>query len=531
MEHRAWYRRKLLVVVCAVVLVAATVTAWRLAGDEEQRAQTPRAASSPTPSPLRAPQTPPAKVCGNTAALAGPASAPAGAITVTTTQSISGMTETHPAGTTFWLTPGVHTLPRGEFSQIIPKSGNTYIGAPGAILDGSRNNRYAFTGAAVNVKVKNLTIQHFGPRGGNPNEGVVNHDSATGWVLERNTIKENAGAGVMIGSRNVLRGNCLADNGQYGFNSYNPNDVTDITLEGNEIAGNNTDDWEARQEGCGCTGGGKFWMTSRAVIKNNWVHHNKGVGLWADTNNAGFLFENNYLSDNGAEGIIYETSYNAAVRNNTFLRNGWEAGPRVDGFPIPALYVSESGSDSRVPGPYGQAFEIAGNVFEDNWSGVVLWENADRFSGSPANTSTGASTLVNPKVTAGTCTEQNINKEPYKDDCRWKTKNVRVHDNVFSLDPAKMAKNCSSENNCGYNGMFSNTGTFPPWKDSPYHDDAIQDWITFKQGNRFYSNTYSGPWRFVVHGQGTSVSWATWQGAPYSQDDDSVVKIAPPGER
>ena len=46
-----------------------------------------------------------------------------------------------------------------------------------------------------------------------------------------------------------------------------------------------------------------------------------------------------------------------------------------------------------------------------------------------------------------------------------------------------------------------------------------------------YSNTYAGPWRFVVHGQGTSVNWSTWQGAPYSQDRDSVVKIITPGGR
>ena len=33
-----------------------------------------------------------------------------------------------------------------------------------------------------------------------------------------------------------------------------------------------------------------------------------------------------------------------------------------------------------------------------NWSGVVLWENADRFCGSPNNTSTGYCTLVNTSV-------------------------------------------------------------------------------------------------------------------------------------
>ena len=49
---------------------------------------------------------------------------------------------------------------------------------PGPILDGGRKNRYAFTGYATDVMVKNLTIQNFGPRRTNNDEGVVNHDAA-----------------------------------------------------------------------------------------------------------------------------------------------------------------------------------------------------------------------------------------------------------------------------------------------------------------------------------------------------------------
>jgi nitrous oxidase accessory protein NosD len=533
MEHRAWYRRRAVVVACALVLAAgAAVTAVRLTGDGDKGAQTPAAGASAagsTPS-SPAPEAPIAKVCGTASVLDGPTSAPAGAVSVSPSQNLDDMTEKHPGGTTFWLTPGVHALGAGAYNQVIPKNGNTYIGAPGAVLDGARKNRYAFTGYAVNVTVKNLTIQNFGAKGTNSDEGVVNHDSAMGWVVEHNTIQDNAGAGVMLGSRNVLRGNCLTQNGQYGFNSYNPHNVTDITIDGNEIADNNTDNWEKVRPGCGCTGGGKFWMTSKAVVKNNWVHDNRSAGLWADTNNSGFLFENNYLSDNDSEGILYEASYNAMIRGNTFVRNGKVKGPNTRGFPTGALYVSESGSDSRVPGPYNQTFEITGNVFTDNWAGVLLWENADRFSGSPANTSTDANTLVNPGVvTAASCNEENIEIAPYLDDCRWKTKNVRVHDNLFSLDPDKMGRTCATRTGCGYNGLFSNWGTFPQW--SPYQKTTIQDWITFKQGNRFFSNTYAGPWHFVVHGQGTTVNWPTWQGAPYSQDKDSVVKVLTPGGR
>jgi hypothetical protein len=357
---------------------------------------------------------------------------------------------------------------------------------------------------------------------------VVNHDASGRWSVVGNTVQNNAGAGVMVGDHNVVRSNCLRNNGQYGFNAYNPGKVASITIEGNEISGNNTDDWERLKEGCGCTGGGKFWEVTGAVVRGNWVHDNHSVGLWADTNNTGFVIQENYISGNLAEGLLYETSYNAGIRGNTFVRNGLAKGPSNHGFPTPALYISESGSDSRVTGVFNQTFEISQNVFIDNWSGVILWENADRFAGSAANTSTGSGTLVNPSVVnAKTCNQSTISKPPYLSDCRWKTQNVRVHDNVFTLDPDRIGASCGFSTGCGYNGLFSNWGTFPSW--SPYQKAAVQDAITFHQGNRFFNNTYAGPWNFIVHEQGNRANWASWQGAPYGQDQNSVIKLA--GER
>ncbi|TCC23692.1 right-handed parallel beta-helix repeat-containing protein [Kribbella speibonae] len=527
----AWSRRRLLLGVVVLVLAALTAVGVFVLGDDPAAKNAPPPATgSPaiTNAPVTAPTAPPARICGNTKVLFGPATAPAGAVVVRTTDNVNQLTEANPPGTTFWLSPGTHRLGSGPFAQVIPKDGNTYVGAPGAILDGGRRNRYAFTGYATAVTLKNLTIQNFGPVRTNNDEGVVNHDAAGRWTLTGNTIKDNAGAGVMVGDHNVVRSNCLQNNGQYGFNAYNPGKVSGITIEGNEIAGNNTDDWERLKGGCGCTGGGKFWEVTGAIVRNNWVHDNHSAGLWADTNNTGFVIEGNYISGNLAEGLVYETSYNAGIRGNAFVRNGLGKGPANDGFPTPALYISESGSDPRAPGVFNQTFEISRNVFTDNWAGVILWENADRFAGSAANTSTGSGTLVNPSVvTAKTCNATTIRDQPYLSDCRWKTQNVRVHDNVFNLNPAKVSANCGSSSGCGYNGLFSNWGTFPAW--SPYQKATVQDAITFHQGNRFFNNTYSGPWNFIVHEQGNRVNWASWQGAPYGQDQDSVVKVL--GER
>jgi hypothetical protein len=477
---------------------------------------------SASPLPGTAPAGPISKTC-DTAGMAGPAKAPAGAVVVSPSQHLGDVVEDRGERSTYWLAPGTHAISRGAYDQVIPHAGDTFIGAPGAVLDGKNRARYAFTGSAAGVTVSHLVVQNFGSVGGNNNEGVVNHDSAPDWTVSSSTVQKNAGAGIMVGSGNKLIGNCLRNNGQYAFNAYHADGVSNVLLKGNEISGNNTDDWEERQPGCGCTGGGKFWATNGAKVIDNYVHNNRGVGLWADTNNANFLFQGNYISGNDAEGLMYETSYNAAILNNTFVRNAIGKGPTNPQFPASAIYLSESGSDKRVAGPYGSVLRVADNVFLDNWSGIVLWENADRFAGSPANTSSGTTTLVAPNVATETACQKpaNIAKPPFNDDCRWKTQNVLVERNTFALDPAKVAK-CAPNEGCGFNGVFSNYGTFPEW--SPFKAYVVAEDITFKQNNVWRDNTYRGPWSFMARTAGEVVSWEAWQAAPYQQDAGSTLK-------
>ena len=84
------------------------------------------------------PSSPPAKICGNTSLLSGPATAPAGAIIVPAGDNSS--LDLGQAGKTYWFAPGVHTLGAGQYDQIIPSDNSTYIGGPGAILDGQGKN-------------------------------------------------------------------------------------------------------------------------------------------------------------------------------------------------------------------------------------------------------------------------------------------------------------------------------------------------------------------------------------------------------
>jgi hypothetical protein len=142
------------------------------------------------------------------------------------------------ADRTYWFAPGVHTLGTGQYDQIIPSDNSTYIGGPGAILDGQGKNQYAFTQHARNVTVKYLTVRNFvAPM----NEGTVDHDYGENWTMQYNTVSNNGGAGIFVGAANVASYNCLKDNSQYGFQAYGADGgESNIVLDHNEIVGNNT---------------------------------------------------------------------------------------------------------------------------------------------------------------------------------------------------------------------------------------------------------------------------------------------------
>lgn len=491
-------------------LLLAAVTA--LAGYQFSGVGTMHAAATV----VAAPTQPPAEICGHQTQ--GPATAPAGAVTVdpAVDRDLDLKTLANPPGTTFWLAPGTHTLGTDQFGQVVPRDGNTYLGAPGAILDGKGVNRYAFTQHAKNVTIKYLDVQGFNPP---VDEGVVNHDGGDNWVITDNTFHNNHGAATMAGSGQILRANCLRDNGQYAMNAARVGDnITGVVVEGNEISGNNTDNIEARIPGCGCTGGIKFWDVNGADVRNNWVHDNHGVALWADTDNNDFLIENNLVENNDAEAVFYEISYNLTLRNNTLRGNtkvkGKVFADRNDGFPVGAVYLSEAGGEPRIPARTSKV-EIYGNVLENNWSGITGWENADRFCNSPANSSSGFCTRLVPSIP--TCSQPGIASDPLFTDCRWKTQHVDIHDNTFTFDPA--AVGCTN-GFCGRMAVIANFGSVPDW--SPYKGAIVPDAITFKQDNKWHNNTYTGPWMFMPHDTGGSIGAAAWQAAPYSQDAGST---------
>ena len=492
------------------------------------------------------PTAPPVAVCGHAGVLSGPASAPAGAVTVPAGNNASLFGGQLPADTTYYFAAGPHYLGSGEYAQISPGSNDTFIGAPGAIISGDdpgssgyQQNDFAFVGndtGVTGVIIEYLTIENFSPPG---DQGAVNTNSDDDWTVIRSTIRDNVpGAAMMVGSGNTIEHNCLTRNGQYAFNAYqNPGDpqestVTggprDIVLSDNEISYNDTCNWEAfgrfpvkppagcagagQFDGCGCSGGGKFWQAQNVTVRNNYVHDNYSVGIWADTDNDGFSIEGNYFSANYAEALIYEISYNALIKGNTFTGNARGTGPADSGFPDSAVYISESGGDSRVTNRFGyRTLAIEGNTFTDNWGGVVLWENANRFC---ADGSDDACTLVAPSAASiRTCRSalgdparnQAADDPDYFDVCRWKTQHVTVSGNAFRFNPANVGPACTVARSCGFNGLFSQYGST-----RPYTGWVVPVSISDHQDNVFQDNTYTGPWHFNGFALGDTVSWSQW---------------------
>ncbi|MEV5502666.1 right-handed parallel beta-helix repeat-containing protein [Nonomuraea fuscirosea] len=475
------------------------------------------------------------KVCDNATWQDGPSSAPSGAIVVPAGDNLG--VDFGQAGKTYWFAPGTHTVGDGEYSQITPGDDSVFIGAPGAVLDGRNLNKYAFGGHASDVRIAYLEIRNFG-RGDNLNEGVINHDSGSGWVMEHLYAHHNDGAAVFLGSANTIRDSCLKDNGQYGISMYKDpvegdSAIKDLVVHNNEIAGNNQDDWESRVEGCGCTGGVKFWDVEGAAVTENYVHDNLSVGLWADTNNIDFRFDRNWIEHNESIGLWYEISYNATITRNVFKRNAWVSGNENLGSPAPAIYISESGGDARLASETSGSsnLNINDNYFEDNFSGITIFENTNRFCNSNGNTSTGYCTpFVTPTVipaphdgdyldpiNATHPCYTSIANEPFRSDCRWHSRNVKVFGNEFRFDQANVP--CAGTY-CGVQALYAQGADNLPWM--PYTVAEIQQSVMHTSGNSFHDNTYVGNWKFAK-GWGETVSWNAWRSAPFNQEAGSTL--------
>jgi hypothetical protein len=438
------------------------------------------------------------------------------------------------------------------------------------------------------VTIEYLTIEKYQP---DDNAGAINQDSNTGWTVQYNTIMLNApGAGVVLGSDNVLRGNCLTLNGQYGFNAIKTNSwgadpltggPYNLTVEGNEISYNDTCDFEGllenraigwskynpvpvpyRNTDCGTVvpdgdeGGFKLWQTDGVTVRNNYIHNNWGPGGWADTDNANTTFVGNTLTYNDGPAIIEEISYNFGITDNYLAGNGWIGGLGNSRFPTPAIYISASGSDTTfggVPacqkklcpgqGSYPTQSLIQKNAIIDNSGSIFLWQSSDRYcsdgfdsectlvDGGPTGPFTIAGCKANlPTASVNTATYAgNVTGSPpenWWNGCIWRTENVSITHNIIDFNPAAIPYCNHSDWPACGAGGIFSLYGSPPGNKPGW---VIPSQLTFFQDDSWSDNTYNGPSTFYAWSQGNGdnpVSWAAWTGSV-----SHGGKCSSPGER
>jgi parallel beta-helix repeat protein len=109
----------------------------------------------------------------------------------------------------------------------------------------------------------------------------------------------------------------------------------------------------------------------QVTIRNVHVHDNDCRGLWADMNARNALIEDNLVEDNLTEGIFYEISQDAVIRNNQVYRNGVRAaGWYWDG----GITVASSFN-----------VEVYGNRLSGNYNGITGTQQDRPDSTPPAH--------------------------------------------------------------------------------------------------------------------------------------------------
>jgi hypothetical protein len=480
--------------------------------------------------------------------------------------------------TVYYLLPGTHT------GSILADTNDAFVGGFSdgtfTVLDGRYSHSVAIDSNSSNgdqsgVTIEYLTIEKYHPAG---DAAAVNQEANTDWTIQFDTITLNVpGAGVMAGAENALKDSCLTRNGQYGFqssdvNGFGKDSLTggpyDVIAEGNEISYNDTCDFSGlvnnkavgwhnynpvparyrspecgKVTGDGNQGGFKLWQTNGVTISGNNIHNNWGPGGWADTDNANTTWVGNTITGNEGPAIVEEISYNFSITDNYMAGNNWTDGLNNPGFPQPAVYISESGSDTTFGGipacqeaacsgqrSYPRQSVISGNTLVNNGGSIFLWQNSNRYCSDGFD---GACTLVarghSGPFTTSACkanlpsasvsttgyigNKTGTPREDWWDGCRWKTENVRITRNTIDFNPTAIM-NCTKAAwpDCGAGGIFSEYSS-PPDSEPGW---AIPTQLTFFQNDIWSGNLYKGPSMFFAWNQGNGdnpVSWAKWTGS------------------
>lgn len=348
-----------------------------------------------------------------------------------------------------YFEPGIHYIEQGMYTghntayvggYSVSKGGAILDGVDGAtngtgkggsVLAGSK----ASSGNRVYDTWEYLQIENYSSTENNAVMGNVNDGgSDIGDTYKFDTIGpnnygyvgndarprqgESSGGGYAIdaGSNTTIEFSCLTGNAQGGFNI---SDARNVNILHNEISWNGLGEYPdltgtgGSPFSCGCSGGGKLFFTLNANIIENYVHDNYNTGIWFDFDNAGANVTANYIASNWGSGITYEASYNARIAHNTLIGNGWASnhswpagvnggkcfggiscvngvGPITGaggGNPYAAIDLSNSGGNRNLHSRYAGQLQVVDNRLENNFGGVKVYTDTNRYPGNVDNDS------------------------------------------------------------------------------------------------------------------------------------------------
>jgi len=347
----------------------------------------------------------------------------------------------NPEGTVFRILAGRHFR-----VAVIPKSGNQFIGDPGAIMDGQNNMDFAFAGDAANVVLDNLEIT--GYLGGSAHIGAIQGYDASGWVLNNLNVHDNAYLGANLRGSFTVLGGSYHHNGQYGLAV---TQALNSVIDGAELSYNNL---ALVADPLRDAGGIKVSNSNGMTIRNVNSHHNNGPGIWYDINNQGSVVENNTVHDNNYAGIFYEISYNGIIRGNTVSHNG-----TADSNYTGAGILVSASPDVQV---------ISNTVVASTSHGIIALQES-RGSG-----------ILGP----------------------YQTRNLSVHDNTVTLPSGKRSgmldfisssdrsAMLSERNNIFYNNNYTIAGNSLPFFPGNLNAVSQTGWQAFGQD---VGSTFGGP--------------------------------------
>jgi parallel beta-helix repeat protein len=310
-------------------------------------------------------------------------------------QSIQAKVNSYPAGTQFLLKAGTYYGQR-----VVPKSGNEFIGEPGAILNGQDKTPHAFDRGSSpfpsNVRIKGLIIEHYAPpeQFGAILAGGRKTQNTTGWVIENCEIRYNKTGGIRVGNKTKILNNFIHHNKQVGISGTGDS----VLVEGNEISFNN---YLKIYPFGNVLGGAKLVNTLWLTVRGNKVHDNQGNGIWTDIANRYALIENNVLTANSGAGIMHEIGYDIVIRNNTATKNGYArdwitgAGILISASANATVYGNTVLDNKQGIVGIQQKREHGGVDYSDNLKNLYVHDNTVRVpSGGVSGVSSGVSSLT-----------------------------------------------------------------------------------------------------------------------------------------